>query len=75
MLHSDGLGAVLYQEQQGVNHVVAFASRSLRQSEKRYPAHKREFLGLKWSVVDKFRDYLWGAPKFVVKTDNLSLTF
>ena len=72
---SDGLGAVLYQEQQGVNHVVAFASRSLRQSEKRYPAHKREFLGLKWSVVDKFRDYLWGAPKFVVKTDNNPLTY
>ena len=72
---SEGLGAVLYQKQQGVNHVVAFASRGLRQSEKRYPAHKREFLGLKWSVVDKFRDYLWGAPKFLVKTDNNPLTY
>lgn len=72
---SEALGAVLYQEKQGVKHVIAYASRSLNQSEKRYPAHKREFLGLKWSVVDKFRDYLWGAQKFVVKTDNNPLTY
>ena len=78
-LHIDasggGLGAVLCQEQQGVTRPIAYASRSLNQSEQRYPAHKREFLGLKWSVVDKFRDYLWGAPKFLVKTDNNPLTY
>ena len=72
---SEGLGAVLYQEQQGVKQVIAFASRSLNQSERRYPAHKREFLGLKWSVDDKFREYLWGAPKSLVKTDNNPLTY
>ena len=72
---SVALGAVLYQKRQGVNHVIAYASRGLNQSERRYPAHKREFLGLKWSVVDKFRDYLWGAPKFIVRTDNNPLTY
>ena len=43
-----GLGAVLYQ-QDDRNHqrVIAFASRSLSNTEKNYPAHKLEFLALK----------------------------
>ena len=72
---SEGLGAVLCQEQDGLTKVVAYASRGLTKAEQRYPAHKREFLALKWSVVDKFHDYLWGAPKFAVKTDNNPLTY
>jgi hypothetical protein len=35
-------------------------------NEKLYPAHKREFLGLKWAVTDKFHDYLYGN-KFEVR--------
>ena len=57
----DGLGAVLYQEQEGIKPVIAYASRGLRTSEKHYPAHKLEFLCLKWAVVDKFHDYLYGV--------------
>ena len=38
----DGLGAVLYQEQNGMESVIAYASRGLRNSEKLYPAHKLE---------------------------------
>ena len=43
----DGLGAVLYQEQNGVERVIAYASRGLRNRERNYPAHKLEFLCLK----------------------------
>ena len=77
-LHIDasgiGLGAVLYQNQDGKNRVIAYASRGLTKSEKNYPAHKLEFLSLKWSVCDKFHDYLYGN-KFRVLTDNNPLTY
>ena len=77
-LHTDasstGLGAVLYQNQDGQDRVVAYASRSLRPSEKNYPAHKLEFLALKWSVTEKFHDYLYGT-NFEVLTDNNPLTY
>lgn len=46
---SSGLGAVLYQKQDGKDRVVAYASRSLKPSEKNYPAHMLEFLALKWA--------------------------
>lgn len=36
--------------------------------------HKLEFLALKWAVVDKLRDYLYGAM-FVVKNNNNPLTY
>ena len=78
VLHTDasteGLGAVLYQVQEGQERVIAYASRGLRNSEKHYPAHKLEFLCLKWSVTEKFHDYLYGN-KFEVCTDNNPLTY
>ena len=70
----DGLGAILYQEQDGIERVIAYASRGLRASECSYPAHKLEFLALKWAVCDKFHDYLYGS-KFIVRTDNNPLTY
>ena len=39
----DGLGTVLYQTQDGKDSVVSYASRSLKPSEKNYPAHKTGF--------------------------------
>ena len=78
VLHTDssglGLGAVLYQQVDGNLHPVAFASRGLNRAERNYPAHKLEFLALKWAVIDKFRDYLFGAS-FKVCTDNNPLTY
>lgn len=41
---------------------------------KNYPAHKLEFLALKWAVVDKLHDYLYGNS-FTVRTDNNPLTY
>lgn len=70
----DGLGAVLNQEYPEGLRPVAFASRKLCQSEKNYPVHQLEFLALKWAVVDKFHDYLYGA-RFTVRTDNNPLTY
>ena len=69
-----GLGAVLYQIQEGKERVIAYASRSLQPAETRYPAYKLEFLALKWAVTEKLKDYLWGS-KFVVYTDNNPLTY
>jgi len=71
---ADGLGAVLYQVQDGKERVIAYASRGLRKSEKNYPAHKLEFLCLKWAVTDKLHDYLYGNT-FEVFTDNNPLTY
>ena len=78
VLHIDAsgvaLGAVLYQEQGGKLRVIAYASRGLNPAEKNYPAHKREFLALKWAVVDKFHDYLY-MNKCDVYTDSNPLTY
>lgn len=78
ILHTDasmsGLGAVLYQETDGREQVIAYASRGLSKSESRYPVHKLEFLALKWSICSKFHDYLYGNT-FVVYTDNNPMTY
>ena len=78
-LHTDasdlGLGAVLYQQDEnGKNKVIAYASRTLNQAEKNYPAHKLEFLALKWAVMSRFHQYLYGG-EFAVYTDNNPLTY
>ena len=79
ILHTDastcGLGAALYQYQaDGKQRIVAFASRGLNKSERNYPAHKLEFLALKWAITDNFHDYLYGNH-FEVSTDNNPLTY
>ena len=51
---SEGLGAVLYQKQNGKMRVIAYASRSVSKAESHYPAHKLEFLALKWAVCENF---------------------
>ena len=73
----DGLGAVLYQKQNGCTRVIANACRTLTPSERNYHMHsgKLEFLALKWAVTEQFRDYLYYAPEFVVYTDNNPLTY
>ena len=53
---------------------MAYASRSLKPSEKHYPAHKLEFLALKWAICEKYHDCLYGS-KFEVLTDNNLLTY
>ena len=49
-------------------------SRNLSKSEKRYHIPKLEILALKWSVCERFHEYLYGG-KFQVYTDNNPLTY
>ena len=81
LLHTNasetGLGAVLYQQQNGFLWVIAYGSRTLSPSERNYHLHtgKLEFLALKWSICEQFQDYLYHAPSCRVYTDNNSLTY
>ena len=75
-VHTDtleqGLGAVLYQDQDdGTTRVIAYVSRNLSKSEKRYHSSKLEFLALK---CERFHEYLYGG-KFQVHTDNNPLMY
>ena len=70
-----GLGAVLSHKQSDeCYHPVTFGSHSLTPLEKNYHSSKLEFLVLKWSVMEHFKEYLMYSP-FVVRTDNNPLTY
>lgn len=81
ILHTDasdqGLGAILYQHQEGRLRVIGYGSRTLTPAERNYHLHsgKLEFLALKWAVSEKFLDCLYYAPHFTVFTDNNPLTY
>jgi len=73
-----GIGAVLYQLPNGpddeskVNY-ISFMARSLHQSERNYPAYKKELLAIIYACK-KFHYYIWGR-KFTLFTDHKPLTF
>ncbi|KAF7650680.1 hypothetical protein LDENG_00122070 [Lucifuga dentata] len=73
---SNGLGAVLAQLADGdeIARPIAFASKSLNYAQSHYPAHRLEFLALKWAVCEKFSHWLRGST-FTVWTDNKPLTY
>ena len=54
--------------------VIAYTSWRMTKAESHYPTHKLEFLTLKWAVVEKFHEYLYGST-FGVYTDNNPLTY
>ena len=64
----DGLGAVLVQE----GHVVAYASRSLTDTEKRYAQIEKEMLSVVFSTT-RFHRYIFGKDKVVVDNDHKPL--
>ncbi|KMQ92133.1 reverse ribonuclease integrase [Lasius niger] len=68
---SVGIGAVLTQETEGVEQVIAFASRALSETERKYAATEQKCLAVVWAIK-KFRPYLEGY-KFRVITDHSSL--
>lgn len=72
----DGLGAILSQIPEGCTTARpgAFASKTLSHSQMNYPAHRLEFLALKWAVCDKFYYWLKGRH-FTAWTDNNPLPY
>ena len=67
----DGLGAVLSQVIEGREHVIAYASRVLSRTERKYCATRQEMLALVWATRH-FRPYLYGR-RFTLRTDHNSL--
>ena len=66
-----GLGAVLIQEQKGKRRVIAYASRSLSDVERRYSQTEKEALAIVWAC-ERFHLYLYGIS-FEILTDHKPL--
>ena len=69
-----GIGAVLSQaDEEGRERVVAYGSRLLSKSERKYCVTRRELLAVV-VFTKQFRPYLFGH-KFVLRTDHGSITW
>ncbi|XP_069782085.1 UPF0462 protein C4orf33 homolog isoform X1 [Narcine bancroftii] len=66
-----GLGAVLVQMHDGGPRIIAYASRSLSDVERRYSQTEKEALGLVWAC-ERFHAYLYGI-EFELITDHKPL--
>jgi len=68
----DGLGAVLLQCHDGAWKPVAYAARSMTETEQRYAQIEKECLGLVFGC-DKFHSYVFGLPHIELETDHKPL--
>ena len=66
-----GIGAVLSQEQDGIEKVIAYGSKKLDQQQQRYCVTRRELLAVV-TFVHEYRHYLLGK-QFLIRTDHNSL--
>ena len=69
-----GMGEILYQNQDGIDSVIYYASRTCSKIKNKYPAHKLKFLALKWTITEQFHVYLHSST-FVLNMDNNPLTY
>lgn len=68
------IGAVLTQvDKDGNRRIISFASKSLTETEQRYPQVQREALAIVWAV-EHYYYYLLGA-RFTIKTDADGVRF
>ena len=68
---NESIGAVLLQEQDGVERVIAYDSKRLSKSQRNYSTTKKELLACV-VFVQQFSHYLMGK-KFRIRTDHSSL--
>ena len=66
-----GIGATLFQEQDGEDKVIAFASHRLSKAQRNYSTTRKELLACV-IFVQHFRHYLLGR-RFELRTDHASL--
>ena len=74
-----GIGGVLYQpksdgEHITPNNIVSIYSKILSESQRRYPAYKKELYGIV-SCLRRFHSYIWGRNDLVIVTDHKPLTY
>ena len=67
-----GTGAILSQIEEGIEKPIAFASKTLTATQRRYSQIDREGLGVIFGVT-KFHKYLYGR-KFILQLDNKPLS-
>ena len=66
------LGAILYQNQNGLWRVVEYASRSLTAQEEKFCVTRKEVLAAVFGLR-QFKAYLTGLPNFQLITDHQSI--
>lgn len=67
------VGAVLVQVQNGVRKPIAYYSKKLSSTQRRYSATERECLAVLLSI-ENFKHFIEGS-QFIIQTDAMSLTF
>ena len=65
--------AISSQVQDGIERLIAYASRQLNSAEQAYTTSEIEMLALVWTTK-YFRCYLYGT-QFIVRTDHSALTY
>jgi hypothetical protein len=67
------MGGVLSQRQNGVERVVAYASRTFSKAQRNYCVTRKELLAVV-TFLRQFKQYLYGR-RFTVRTDHSALTW
>ena len=69
----EGMGAVLAQEVDGIEHPISYVSKSLNKAEQLYAPTEGELRAVMWAIRH-FRGYLHGHH-FILLTDHMALTY
>ena len=68
---TEGLGAMIEQQHDGLWHPIAYASRSLTDAEKKYSPIEAETLSIVFGC-ERFSEYVYGR-KFLIQNDHQPL--